>query len=282
MKRLISLLAVCVFMFPLFATNAYAVGLDYVTAKSYIIMDAQTGEVVAERNMDEKAYPASITKIMTIALALETYDGDKEDMQNEWYTATKSAAYVPYKSTAIYLQPGEKITMWDALMATEIKSANDAANALAEITYGSMEDFVEAMNQKAEELGCQNTHFSNTHGYHEDNHYTSAHDIALITKWALTVPYFQEIFSTLEYTIPATEYFSERHLTTQNLMAEGQKFAYPGLIGGKSGWTDVSGYTQVEVAQRNEKTYIAVVMDSDGFNQKFYDCSVMLDIAFAA
>lgn len=169
-------------------------------ATAAIVMDAESGQILYEKNAYERRYPASITKIMTTLLAIE----HKVNM-NETVTMTDNAVWgIDRDSTNIGLDVGEKVTIGDLLYATMVKSANECAYAIAEIVGGDVEHFADMMNEKAKELGCQDTHFVTPNGLHDDNHYTCAYDMALITKAAIQYDEFREIAGTQSYTIPPT------------------------------------------------------------------------------
>lgn len=267
------------------STNCFAkvideYGICNIDQKSYIVIDADSGEVLVSRNENGQALPAQTTKIMTIALFLELYDHDLFYAGQDKITISYEMTNIPSDSQQAYLVPGERIQIYNLLMATEIISANDAANALAIVACGSVDKFVEKMNEKAVEIGCENTHFDNAHGYNSQTHYTTAADMAKITAWALKVPGFKHFFQTVNYVIPATNKSGPRELKEQNLMLKGAELEYEGLIGGKPGWTRESKYTLVEAAERDSKTYIAVCMNCQGFKQKFYDAEILLNYAF--
>ena len=271
--------------FVVISTNCFAKMVDEyqicdINQKSYVLMDADSGKILLSRNDDGISLPAQTTKIMTIALFLELYNHDLMYAGQDKVTMSYNMVDIPQDSQQAYLSVGERIQVYNLLMATEIISANDAANALAVIASGQVDKFVEDMNNKAIEIGCENTHFDNSHGYTSETHYTTAEDMAKITRWALTFPGFKYIFQTVNYVIPATNKSEPRELKEQNLMLKGAELEYEGIIGGKPGWTREQKYTLVEVAERNGKTYIAVCMNCDGFKQKFYDAKILLDYAF--
>lgn len=212
-----------------------------VTAHAYLVMDAQTGQVLVQKGGAERNYPASITKIMTLALAMEKCGGD----MTQQVTVSPDAVYsLEAGSSHVALQPGEVVSLNDLFHATILASANDAANVLAEYTAGSMEAFVELMNAKAAELGLAGTHFVNANGLHSADHYTTPYDMARLTQWAMTVPGFSELFGATSYTMqPTNKQEQERLFGTDNCMLVTNKYQYEGTTGGKSGWTEEAGYT---------------------------------------
>lgn len=231
-----------------------------VTAHAYLVMDAQTGQVLVQKGGAERNYPASITKIMTLALAMEKCGGD----MTQQVTVSPDAVYsLEAGSSHVALQPGEVVSLNDLFHATILASANDAANVLAEYTAGSMEAFVELMNAKAAELGLAGTHFVNANGLHSADHYTTPYDMARLTQWAMTVPGFSELFGATSYTMqPTNKQEQERLFGTDNCMLVTNKYQYEGTTGGKSGWTEEAGYTMVETVTRSGRSLICVVMGS--------------------
>ena len=173
-----------------------------VQSPSVILMEMSTGTVLYEKNSDERNYPASITKIMTTLLALENSD------LNEVVTFSDDAINNT-EGSGIYRDYGEQMTMEQCLYAVMLNSANECAYAVAEHVGGTVEHFVDMMNEKAAELGCTNTHFANPHGLFDENHYTTAHDMALIAKAAYQNETFRIITGTARYTIPPTNKHDE-------------------------------------------------------------------------
>jgi len=166
------------------------------TARAALLIDTDTEEILYSRNHMDKAYPASLTKIMTTLLALEYADTIAEGLDLE-ITASETAVgnMEPGGSTS-NIKPGEIMTLRDLLYCTMVVSANEACNVIAETVDGNIEAFVQRMNERAQTLGCRGTHFTNTHGLHDDDHYTTAYDSYLITKEALTHPVFMDISNT--------------------------------------------------------------------------------------
>lgn len=247
-----------------------------VNSETYVVMDVKSGQVLAARGAHTRMYPASITKIMTCALALQ--NGSPQDVHTMSYEATHS---IGYGTTHIALTEGEQISVDALLNATMIESANDAANGLAEYTAGSLEGFAKLMNQKASELGAADTHFVNAHGLQDKNHYTSAYDMALITRWALTVDGFRALFGAEEYTIPPTNKQSKsRTFGTHHHMLVESKYYYEGTEGGKLGWTPEAKHTLVTLAKRGDMELICVVMKTTTQYEKYVDAAALLDYCF--
>ena len=246
-------------------------------SESAILIDGDTGQILLDKSMHEKMHPASITKIMTGLLALEL--GSMSDI----ITMSHEAVFSIGRNTShIALDTNEQITMEQALYALSIASANDAANGIAEHIGGSMEDFTALMNARAIEAGALNTHFSNAHGLPEDDHYTTAYDMAQITMAAIKAPGFTEFFSSSRYDIPPTNKQPEiRFLRTKNAMLTGA-YKYEGIIAEKTGWTSTSQHTLVTAARRNGRTLIAVVMKSSEQKDKWEDTTALLNYGFDA
>ena len=252
--------------------------LPEVEASAYIVMDAGSGQVLLQKEPDTRHFPASVTKIMTAALVLESCG----DRLSEPVTASEAAlAAVGPGSTMISLRPGETLTVEQLLYATVLESANDAANVLGEYVDGDLAAFVRRMNETAQSLGMTHTHFENPSGYHADRHYTTARDLAKAMQWALTVPGFLELLQMEEYTLPPTNQtaYARRFQTDNRLLLEGERH-YDGILGGKSGWTPEARYTMIEAARRNGHTLIVVVLDCPTAGHRYGDCSVLLDYCF--
>ena len=248
-----------------------------ISCETAIVMDATTGQILYEKNPYQTMYPASITKILTALVAIEQGDLDST------LTMTEDAVWgIEWDSNQIGLQVGEQITLRDALYATMLESANEAAWGVGVHVSGSLSAFCEAMNARAKELGCTNTNFVNANGLHDDNHYTCAYDMALITKEALTHPEFVEITSTLEYTIPATNMTAEpRYLTHSNRMIqEGTDYYYPYCIGGKTGFTEMAQGTFVAWAEHNGVELICVTMKTNTNANNYTDTTALFNYCF--
>lgn len=243
---------------------------------AYVVMDAKTGQVLFEKNMNKKEYPASTTKILTAALALESRKlGDKVTMTQEAIDA------VPWDATHIALLVGEELTVEQLLYGTMLTSANDCANGLAGDIGGDMAAFVELMNAKLAEIGAKDSHFTNPSGLPDDNHYTTAYDMALITRYALGVEHFRQFFGATEYVIgPTNKQPQSRKLGTQSMMIVTSAYEYEGATGSKLGWTEEANSTIVTVAERNGMELICVALKSVGQYDKYKDSHQLFDYAF--
>ena len=244
-------------------------------AQAAIVMEVDTGAILYNKNVDEKLYPASITKLMTALLVMENCN--LSDVVTFSDTAISNTEW---GSSRIGIQAGEELTVEQCLYGLLLGSANEVAYGLAEHVGGDLENFVSMMNEKAAEIGCTNTHFVNASGLPDDNHYVSAHDMALIAREFFKNETLSLISGTYTYTIPATNKVNEeRPLDNHHKMVTGKKYAYDGIVGGKTGFTSVARQTLVTCAQRNGMRLICVVMKDESPNQ-FLDSTDLLDYGF--
>lgn len=229
-----------------------------VDAASALLMDAETGALLYQQDADVRCYPASTTKIMTAYLTLKYGNiGDTFTLPEGIDTGLDQ-----YSSSA-QLKVGEELTIYELLQCLLITSANEAANALAYYVSGSIEDFVALMNTESQTLGCENTHFVNPNGLHDEDHYTTARDLSYIARAALAYDTFSEICGMTEATIPATNLSEERTLTTTNYLLPGSthpEYGYEGALGLKTGFTTPAGYCLVSAATQSDRTLLAVVL----------------------
>lgn len=235
---------------------------ENISAGQAILINGNTGDVLYEKSAEEKAYPASTTKIMTALIVLETLD--KYDSPIE-QIVTVPANAEGVEGSSIYLKKNERISIEDLLYGLMLVSGNDAAVALAEIIGGSQERFVEMMNDKAAELGCENSHFTNPNGLFDENHYTTAKDMAIIAKAAMANPKFREIVSAQSWDATSRQrdyvHFANKNKTVHQ---------YEGGNGVKIGYTENSGRTLVASAERGGESMICVVMSApDWFNDAY-------------
>lgn len=253
-----------------------------VYAESAIVMEADTGMILYAKDMEQKNYPASITKIITALIALERCDLNEEVTYS--YHATHS---IEYGSSSIARTEGEILTVEESLYALMLSSANECANALAEHIAGSNEEFAVLMNEKAKELGCVNTNFSNPSGLHDENHYTCAYDMALITQAALQNEDFRRIAGTDYYTLRATNK-NDEELWMQNhhyMIApyKTAKYLDDTIFAGKTGYTTDALNTLVTCGRRNDMDVIVVTMRTRSTGEKgvplFTDTAALLDYA---
>jgi len=245
-------------------------------SETYVVMDATTGQVLLEKGAHKRMYPASITKILTAAIALR--DGDPKD---KWTMSYKATHTIEAGSTHIALTEGETVSVESLLYTMMIESANDSANGLAEYIAGDIDDFPAVMNETAASIGAVDSHFCNANGLSDPNHYTTAYDMALITKWALTIPGFREVFGAEEYTLPPDNKKTESFTYgTHNHMLVDSKYYYEGTEGGKLGWTEEAQHTLVELVKRGDMELIVVVMKSQTQFLKYQDVIALCDYCF--
>lgn len=237
-----------------------------ILAKAALLVDANTGEVVYAKNEHQELYPASLTKIMTALLTLEAVDAGKLTMDQPLTATATALSSLSSDGSSAGIKVGETMPVRDLLYCMLVVSANEACDVLAEAVSGSVNAFVSAMNDKAAELGCENTHFANPNGLHDPQHYTSAWDMYLITKAAMEYPDFMTICDTAAITIPATNMSGERNLyTTNHLLSNWRVIGYRNTEahGIKTGSTDAAGYCLVSSAVRADRQLISVVLGAE-------------------
>lgn len=245
-----------------------------ISSEAAVVYDATTKQILFDKNASQSMYPASTTKLMTALIVAE--NANLED------TVTYSATAVnglESGASNVNLAVGDTLSVKDSLYALLLKSACEVANGLAEKVGGSQANFVALMNQKAQQLGCTNTHFENASGLNGTTHYTTAYDMALITKAALDNQTVRTINNTLSYTLPASKNRGELKMTNGNKMLNPSNSQYyAGIIGGKTGYTSKAGSTLATAVEKNGHELIVVVMKS---NQKHYDdTKALLDYGY--
>jgi len=249
-----------------------------IQADAGILMDADSGAVLYGKNIHESYFPASITKILTALIILENCDLD--DTVTFSNTAVNS---LEQNATILGARVGDQLSVRDCLYALLLQSANEVANALAEHCSGSIEEFAVLMNRKAEFLGCTNSHFANPSGLNNENHYTSAYDMALITKAAFDNPALVEIASTTYYDVLPGQLKQYpdgwRYYTHHKMIKKNESVYYNGIIGGKTGYTTLAGNTLVTCARRDNLKLIAVVLN--GHQTHYQDTKAMFNFGFS-
>ena len=260
--KILTLFLLLVLLASLFPAGALAAAdtPPAIVAERALLMDPASGTVLYEKNADQQASPASLTKIMTALLVLE------EGNLNDLVTVTQSALNDLHPDSSIAgLYVDEEMLLEYLLDCILIASANDACNVVAEHLYGSIDAFVDRMNERAQELGCTHTHFMNTHGLTEEGHYTTARDIYTITLAALQDPRFLEICNTASIIIPGTNKSGERTFYSTNHLISRLKspdYIYHYAKGIKTGHTSAAGYCLVSSAEKDGHYYVCVVMGS--------------------
>ncbi|HIT91103.1 MAG TPA: D-alanyl-D-alanine carboxypeptidase [Candidatus Merdenecus merdavium] len=247
-----------------------------IEAEAAIVMEANSRAILYEKNIDKELYPASITKIMTTLVAIEY--GSLDDV----VTFSHDAVYnIEEGSTHIGIQEGEKLTLRQCLYAIMLESANEVSNAVAEHIAGSIEEFAKLMNEKAAKLGCQHTNFTNPHGLQNENHYTSAYDMALISIAANHNPIFSEIANTKSYVIPITNMVSvTRPLANHHkMLMDGTEYSYDGCVGGKTGYTTSSLNTLVTITSKDNMELVTVILKENGAGKAYDETAALQDYA---
>lgn len=248
-----------------------------ISAYSAILMDADNGIVLYDKNSDEKMYPASTTKLMTTLLAMEKEDSNLNDMVDFSYDAVMT---VPFDASKMGMDAGEKMTLEECLYGILVCSANEVSNAVAEYVSGDIDSFVKLMNKKAIELGCFNTNFTNPHGYTDPDHYTTAYDLALIGREFFKNELLCKISCSPSYHFYPTEYQpDDMVLGSTNYFLKGLEHC-DNLVGSKTGFTDESRNVLVSCAERNGMKLIAVVMQEETPYQ-YKDTNTLFDYGFS-
>ena len=230
-----------------------------------VLLDANHGEILYDMKATEKAYPASITKIMTALLVLEAIEYGQLSLDTPITTGETRMQGVTQSYVNANLKLGEVLTVEELLYLTLIPSYADACNVLAVAVDGTIEDFVDHMNRKASELGCQNTHFTNPVGIHNENHYSTAYDLALILKAALEYDTYLEISKVPKYTLHATDMSGPREMYNTNALVSTWRYSgyiYEKCIAGKTGNTDEAGRCLAAAAEDGDEVLISVILGS--------------------
>ena len=250
-----------------------------IISEAAILMDNDTGKILYSKNENQKMYPASTTKIITAILTLENCNLD------EVVTVSYDAAMsIPDGYSSAYLQFGEQLTVEQLLQLLLIHSANDAANVLAEYVGGSVESFVSMMNTKVNELGLSNTHFTNAYGMHDDNHYTTAQDLAIIMKYCMKNEEFRRLAGSASCAIPATNKYGTRSYTSTNeLIIPNSSNYYPYLTVGKTGYTSQAGDCLVSCSYKDDLELICVVLGGKTVNDistRFSETKILYEYGY--
>ena len=284
MKKLTAALCAVLLVLCVCLPGASAAGPALSATRAYCIVDADTGLVLAQQNMNEELHPASITKVMTLGLACEKAQGNWDNVK---LTVTHEDVYslAGTDSSHIALREGEEVPLVDALYATQMASANDGANLLAEyFGGGTIEGGVAKMNEQVEELGLAHTHFANPHGISDEDHYTSCYDMAQILRWALEQPGFEDVFTRSEmYTMqptnvqPVTRYFSQQ----DKMRIGSSRYHISSILGSKIGYTNTARYSYACLAEQDGVRLICVTMQSELSTDKYNDVRTLLDYAFS-
>lgn len=245
-----------------------------------IIIENKTGKTLYEKNSEQKMYPASTTKILTAIIVIE-----KGNLQDKTKVSKTAISDMKSSYTSADLVEGEILTVQELLEVLLVRSANDAANVLAEYISGNITDFVNLMNNKLQEIGCINTHFVTTNGLHDDNHYTTAKDMATITRYCMQNATFRKIVAMQKCIIPATNKSEERvYKNTNDLIINTSIYYYPGCVGIKTGFTSQAKNCLISACSKNGLQTIAVVLGAsiteNRQSARYVDSKTLFDYAY--
>lgn len=249
-----------------------------ITATSATVIDCLDGKILYSKNMDEKLYPASMTKVLTAILVVENCN-----MKDEVTISQSAINNVQSGYLTANIKAGEILTVEQLLNLLLISSYNDVANALAEHVGGSVEEFAIMMNKKAIEIGCTNSNFINSNGAHNVNHYSTAHDMALIGKYAMQYEEIRNIICKIYYELGATnkyEYEDRLYQTTNEMLLSGSNNYYKYAKGIKTGFTTPAGYCVMIYSVKNDIPLVAVVMKSTTSDSRYNDAKLILEYAY--
>lgn len=262
------------------AETSWPTGID-VTAEAVEVMDIDTGTVLYQKNPNIQEHPASITKLLTALVAVENCSLD------EIVTFSKEAVFKNESSSSSHIarDVGEKMTLEDCLYGMLLASANECADAIAEHVGGTKENFIKMMNSKAKELGCTNSNFACSNGLIDENHYTTAHDMALIARAAYLRPEVAKIAGTGQYTINPTNIHTDpTYLTNHHEMLHGYRtyrYKYEYCKGGKTGYTKAAHFTLVTYAEKDGKRLLCVILNEPTKNIQFTETTDLFEYFFA-
>lgn len=267
-----------------------------VKANYALLMNAKTGKILFQKNMDQKVYPASTTKIATILYIFHTFknlDLDQEVVVNqkdilrvtESFKVSRNfevpAFLLEFDGVHFGLRPGEKVTLRTLLHALMLHSSNDPANVLASYFCKDIDYFMRKINLFLKEIGCTNTQLLNPHGLYHPNHYTTPHDLAIITQKAMEYPEIRDIVKKVEFECPPTNKNKEKVIKQKNFLLQEGPFYYSKAIGVKTGYTRIAGNNLVAMAKDGDRELIAVVNKLESKQQMYRDVIKMFDIAFS-
>ena len=265
-RRLLSIFLLTTILAIHMALPASAIEQIDIAAKAALLVDPDTGEVLYSKNVHDKLYPASLTKIMTAMMVLEAIEDGELAMDTQITASQTAIDAVPYDGSTANIKPGDTHTVETLLYCIMVVSANEACNILGETLAGSIEGFVAEMNARAEQLGCTNTHFVTTNGYHDDNHYTTAWDLYLIIQEARKHESFMKIANTRYFTKPATPQSKEVTYYTTNLLLSPYRaagYVYKPAQGIKTGQTSKAGYCLASSAVKGDRSLIGIILGAE-------------------
>ena len=294
--KILPLILILCLVFTTYNPDAFALDDPRLkSADSVILVDMYTGEIVYEKEPNMEHSIASLTKVMTCLLAVEAVEDGRVKLSDTVEAQEDCLQGLDVSSSNAGIKPGEVMTYKDLLFCALVHSANDACNVLATYIEGSISKFVVKMNQRAQEIGCKNTHFIDTDGMlnRSEGHYSTAYDLSLITREAMSHKLFVEVCSTVDYEVSPTNYRDafEIHNTNALVSADGlygDSYLYDGVIGVKTGFTKPAGYCLISTCKRDDKYFLAVVLGCNGVltytvvgeYQNFQDSATLYDWAF--
>ncbi|MBM3207499.1 MAG: D-alanyl-D-alanine carboxypeptidase [Chlamydiae bacterium] len=263
-----------------------------ITAPIAILINAENGNVLYEKNARIKTYPASTTKVATALYGLKLKNQSLHNLVQVSHNSVaavspsirRSGKHPSYRlefgGSHMSLKAGEILDFKSLIYGLMVCSGNDAANAIAEYTSGSIPNFIQGMNNYLREIGCQNTNFTNPHGLPDPEHMTTAYDLALMTREAMKSPFFCDVVKSVRYSRPRTNKQEESILVQSNALLKQGKFYYPYAIGVKTGYTVAAGSNLIAAAEKDGRRVIAVVLNCEDMNQRYRSCISLFDTAF--
>lgn len=249
-----------------------------VSAYAAVVMDMESGKILYDHDAEETNYPASTTKVMTALICLE-----RGNLKDKVTVSSQAVNSLPTAASTGGISIGEEMTVYRLLQSMLVVSACEAANAIGEYIAGSQEAFVELMNEKAQELGCEGTHFANCHGLPNSDHYTTAKDLAIIARAAMEYDVFREIVGSAVTTLEATNVHGEQKITSTNGLLPGSSYPsynYPYAIGVKTGHASTSGYNLISASNKDGLELIVVVMGCGSREGSFAQSIKLFDWAY--
>lgn len=250
-----------------------------ISAAAYILYDATSGAILVGKDYETQKEPASMTKVMTILLALERLDMNTVITVNS--AMAREIQNLDKDYVRLGLQEGEEITVKDLIYASVLKSANDCCLVLGMHMGGTEAEFCKMMNEKAAELGCKNTHFTSCFGFAKPDNLTTAYDLSLILQEAVTNTEYSKIAKTYTYKISATnKYSSTRELTNASKFISTADFKYDYYVGGKTGYTDSAGNTLCAAAKKDDRTLIGVLFNAGSSTSRYRDMIKLFDYGY--
>lgn len=241
-----------------------------------LLGEPTSGKILAGRGLDEKSYPASITKIMTLLVAMEKIEAGEASLGDKVVVSDKAEGI---EGTTLFLERGNEILLEDLLKGIAVGSANDASVAVAEHLAGSVDVFVDKMNERGKELGMENTNFTNPHGLHDDNHYTTARDVFKMSRKLIKYEKLLDWF-----TVWMDESFLEGVINEEGVFLANTNDLikwYPNCDGLKTGYTDQAGHGIAATAERDGKRFVSIVLKSESSQDRFNEAAMLLDYGFS-